>query len=148
MIVMLNNNFQYAREELEMTQEELGYVFGVHKSTISGWENGYSIIPFKKLVKFCNMYDFSLDFVCGLSRRNTNYSKINTDKKYIGKRLKETRKKIGLTQKQVAEECSISQTTYSTYESGLYLVSTMTLYTVCKNHKLSMDMVLGRKESK
>lgn len=141
---MLNNNLQNAREDLEMTQEELGYVFGIHKSTISGWENGHSVIPFKKLTKFCNIYDFSLDYVCGFSRRNINYSKINTDKKFIGKKLKEVRKKIGLTQNQVADECSISQTTYSTYESGLYLVSTMTLYTICKNHNLSMDLVLGR----
>ena len=141
---MLDNNFKFCREELEMTQEELGFVFGVHKSTISGWENGYNFIPFKKLVKFCNLYNFSFDFVCGLSRRNEKYPKIKLDKKQIGKKLKETRIKLGLTQQQIADECAISQTTYCTYEKGLYLVSTMTLYTICKKHNLSMDDILRK----
>ena len=30
---MINNNLKYCREELEMTQQELGYVFGVSKNT-------------------------------------------------------------------------------------------------------------------
>lgn len=33
---MINNNLKYCREELEMTQQELGYVFGVSKNTVSG----------------------------------------------------------------------------------------------------------------
>ena len=139
---MLNNNLGYCRDELEMTQQELGKIFNVHKSTISCWENGYSIIPFKKLVKFCNLYDYSFDFVCGLSRKNIKYSKYKLNKAYIGKRLKKIRKKLGLTQQQIADECSISQTTYNTYEKGSYLVSTMTIYTICKNHNLSIDTIL------
>lgn len=45
---MLNNNLKYCREELEMTQEELGYVFGVSYKTISGWETASDPIPFNK----------------------------------------------------------------------------------------------------
>lgn len=37
---MINNNLKESREELEMTQAELGFVFGVQKATISNWENG------------------------------------------------------------------------------------------------------------
>ena len=138
---MYNNNLQYAREELEMTQTQLGNVLGVHKSTVSCWENGYSVIPFRKLIKFCNLYHYSLDFICGLTRKN-NYFKLNTDAKVIGNNLKKIRKKLKLTQVQVSRECAISQTTYNTYESGLYLVSTMTLYTICKKHNLSMDELI------
>ena len=39
--------------------------------------------------------------------------KIN--KEYIGKRLKDIRKKLNLTQSKIAKECMISQTTYSNY---------------------------------
>lgn len=124
---MVNNNLKFAREELEMTQEELGYVFGVKKATISNWENGYDIIPLNKLIKFCNLYNYSLDFV---------------DKKIIGKKLKDLRTKLGLTQQQIADECSISRATYCHYEIGMNLVSTLTLYTICKNHKISMDSFL------
>ena len=31
---MFDNNLRYAREELEMTQSELGYIFGVSDSAV------------------------------------------------------------------------------------------------------------------
>lgn len=140
---MLDNNLKYAREDLEMTQEELGYVFGVKKATISNWENGYDIIPLNKLIKFCNLYDYSLDFIIGFTRENKIYPKLDkVDKSKIGKKLKDLRKNLELTQQQIANECSISRATYCHYELGMNLVSTLTLYTICKNHKISMDSFL------
>lgn len=125
-----------------MTQSELGYVFGVGKATISNWENGYDIIPLNKLVKFCNLYNYSLDFVVGFSRKNKTYSPLKIDKMDIGKRLKRLRKELGLTQQKIADECSISRATYCHYEIGMNLITTLTLYTFCKNYKISMDKFL------
>lgn len=140
---MIENNLKWCREELEMTQTELGYVFGVQKATMSNWENGYSIMPFKKLVKFSNLYGFSLDFILELTRNNKKYSgKIKLDKKVIGKKLKELRKSLGLSQQKIADECGISRATYCHYEIGMNLITTLTLYTICKNHKISMDEFL------
>ncbi len=138
---MVDNNLKYAREELEMTQNELGYIFGVKKATISNWENAYDIIPLNKLIKFCNLYKYSLDFIVGFNRKNISYHKLDKpDKKVIGKKLKDLRNKLKLTQQQIADECSISRATYCHYEIGMNLVSTLTLYTICKNHKISMDL--------
>lgn len=140
---MLDNNLKYAREDLEMTQEELGYVFGVKKAAISNWENGYDIIPLNKLIKFCSLYDYSLDFIVGFTRENKIYPKLDkVDKVKIGKKLKDLRNNLGLTQQQIADEYSISRATYCHYELGMNLVSTLTLYTICKNHKISMDSFL------
>ena len=63
--------------------------------------------------------------------------------KYMKK--KELRKKLGLTQQEIAKECSISQTTYSTYESGIYLISTITIYTICTKYNISIDWIVGLK---
>ena len=115
---MYNNNLKFCREELEMTQAELGFVFGVSRNTVSGWENAHDTMPFNKLIKFCNLYDFSLDFVCGFSRRNIKYGKFKTNKEKIGKRLKELRKSLNLSQQTLSDECKFSQATYSTYETG------------------------------
>ena len=140
---MINNELKECREELDMTQSELGYVFGVHKSTISNWENGYDIIPLNKLIKLCNLYNFSLDYVCGLTRHNVKYyHPIKLNKKEIGKKLKRLRLSLNLTQEDIAKECSISRSTYCHYEIGMNLISTITLYTICKNHKISMDKFL------
>jgi len=140
---MVGNNLRYCREELEMTQKELGFVFGVHESTISGWETGKDTIPLRKLVKFCNLYNYSIDFVMGLSRTNKTYPKLkNINLKKIGNNLKSIRSSLNISQQQFADECVISQTTYSNYELGLYLINTLTLYTICKNHKISADSII------
>ena len=134
---MIKNNIKYCREELEMTQQELGYVFGVSGSTVAGWENNHDTMPLTKLVRFSNMYKYSLDYIVGLSRTN-NYKKVKLDKKKIASNLKDIRTKLNLTQQQIADECMISQTAYSNYETGLYLINTLTLYTICLKHKLSL----------
>ena len=141
---MIDNNLKYAREDLEMTQAELGYVFGVKKATISNWENGYDIIPLKKLIKFCNLYNFSLDYIVGFDRKNKTYPKLKINKSIIGKNLKELRTKLGLTQQQIADICSISRATYCHYELGMNLVSTLTIYIICKTNKISMDEFLRK----
>ena len=132
---MINNNLKWCREELEMTQEELGYVFGVSRKTISGWETASDPIPFNKLIKFCNLYHYSLDFVLGLTRNNDkNNIEIKVDKKKIGNKLKELRKSLNLSQQKFASKCGLSQTTYSHYETGFNLITTMTAYSICKTY--------------
>ena len=84
-MIMFDNNIRYCREELEMTQTELGYIFGVSDSAVRSWETAHDSIPLPKLIKFCNMYDYSLDFVCGLIRNNIKYGKFTTDKIKISK---------------------------------------------------------------
>lgn len=145
---MYGNNLKYCREELEMTQLELGYVFGVSDSAIRSWENAYESIPLLKLIKFCNLYDYSLDFVVGLSRSNKKYGKFKTDKVKIGKKLKELRNSLNLSQQQLSDECKISQTTYSGYEIGKYLINTTNLYYICKTYNVSMDYMVGRTDKK
>ena len=118
---MGENNIKYIREELEMTQEELGLVFGVSRKTVAGWEDNHDTMPLKKLVKFSKLYKYSLDYITGLKRMNTYIELSALDKKKIGNKLKEVRSRLDLTQQQIADECNISQTTYSNYEVGLYL---------------------------
>lgn len=142
-IYMIDNNLRYCREELEMTQEELGIILGASKQTISNWETGYTPIPLNKLVRFANLYNYSLDFIVGFTRKNIKYNKnIKLDSKLIGKNLKAIRENLKLTQQEIADECMISQTTYSNYELGLYLINTLSLYTICKNHKLSIYKII------
>ena len=92
-ILVINNNLRYCREELEMTQEKLGIVLGASKQTISNWEMGYIFIPLSKLVRFCNLYNYSLDFVVGFTKKNIKYDKdIKLNQKLIGNNLKTLRK--------------------------------------------------------
>ena len=74
--MLINNNLKHCRENLEMTQEELGYVLGVTKGTVANWENGNDSIPLRQVVKICNQYDLSVDYLLGISRSNKEYFKI------------------------------------------------------------------------
>ena len=127
-----------------MIQTELGYIFGVSDSAVRSWETVHDSIPLPKLIKFCNMYDYSLDLVCGLIKNNIKYGKFATDKIKISKKLKEWRNELGISQQKLSDNCKISQTTYSGYETGNYLINTTNLYYICKTYNVSMDWVVGR----
>ena len=142
---MLNNNLKYCREELEMTQIELGFIFGVSGKTVSGWETATDPIPFNKLIRFSNLYHYSLDFIVGLTRHNINYNvQIKPDKVKIGNQLRKLRNSLNLSQQKFAEKCGLSQTTYSHYETGLNLITTTAIFSICKTYNISMDYLVGR----
>lgn len=144
---MFNNNIKYCRESLEMTQKELGYVFGVTEGAISNWENGNDNIPFRKLVRFCNLYNFSIDYVLGLKRFNENYEPLNNiNSKLIGQNIKKLRKELNLSQKEFSNQIKYPNTTICNFESGYRLINTLCLYTICKTYNISADILVGRKK--
>lgn len=144
---MINNNLKLIRENMELTQKELGYIFGVHPSTICGWETGKDIIPLSKLIKFSNLSNCSIDYILKLTRYNIEYTKIEkANKKLIASNLKNIRKNLNLTQQELSDICHISQTTYSNYEIGLYLISSTCIYTIAKKYNLSIDEIIGKKK--
>ena len=141
---MFGNNLKYCREELEMTQIELGFIFGVSGKTVSGWETATDPIPFNKLIRFSNLYHYSLDFIVGLTRHNNYNVQIKPDKVKIGNQLKKLRNSFNLSQQKFAEKCGLSQTTYSHYETGLNLITTTAIFSICKTYNISMDYLVGR----
>ena len=72
--------------------------------------------------------------------------KLNKDK--IGNKLKELRTSLNLTQHRLAEACHIPQSTYSHYEIGYKMITTLNLYSICKTYKISMDYIVGRTNEK
>ena len=142
---MFDNNLKICREYLNMTQEDLGNKLNVSRKTICNWEMANDPIPIIKLVKFCNLYNFSLDYVVSLTDKDyKHYNKININKIEIANRLKELRKSLKLSQTRFAKKCGLAQQTYSNYETGLNLITTTNLYAICKTYNISMDYLLGR----
>ena len=144
--MLINNNLKHCRENLEMTKEELGDVLGVTKGTVANWENGNDSIPLRQVVKICNQYDLSVDYLLGISRANKEYSKIpKLNKVNIGKKIKQLREKLDYSQTVFAEECDIAQSTLSLYETGNRLISTLTLQIICSKFNISADEILDRR---
>lgn len=53
-----------------------------------------------------------------------------------------------MSQLKFADKCGISQTTYSHYETGLNLITTMNAYAICKTYNISLDYLVGRTNKK
>lgn len=62
--------------------------------------------------------------------------------KLLGERLRERRKKLGLTQQQVADELNLDRTTYTYYETGRCSPSIETLYKLTLLFGVSFDELL------
>ena len=61
-------------------------------------------------------------------------------------KIKEARKKAGLSQKELAEKLDMDLRTYGLYERGERDVSTAILLKICKTLNISSDYLLGRNE--
>lgn len=61
----------------------------------------------------------------------------------VGERLKESRKAVGLTQKQVASILLMTQQQYSRFENGIFELDYQNLITLSKLYDISVDYLLG-----
>lgn len=146
---MIVQRLKETRERKDKKQKEIAKLLGVTYSTVSGWETGKDTIPLKYLIKYANTYNYSLDYLFGLTKENKNYEKFEINLKEIAINLKKIRKEHGLTIKEVAESLNYSTPCYGHYESGRTLISTTFIFSLSKLYNnYSIDELLGRKIKK
>ena len=135
------------RENLDLKQIDLTDLFGVTYSTISGWETGKDTIPLKQLIKYANKYNYSLDYLLGLTDKNIEYKDLKINLNTLATNLRKKRKQYGKTQQQIADIINTSQSSYAHYENARYLMPLNFLYNLTKIYDdLSIDEMLGRKK--
>lgn len=134
-----------AREEKKFTQKDISTFLNLHKNVYGHYERGETIIPVKHLNTLSNLYNISLDYIFGFTNMK-NYSnyRLEINKKLIGIRLKELRKKYNLTQADLAGILHYSKSTISGYEIGKNIIATPFLYDICKKYNISADYLLGK----
>ena len=137
---MNSNKLISLRENLNMTQEDMAKVAGVKQSTYSDWENGYSIIPLKRLNAISNKFNVSLNYLTGLSLKNDpDFDAIELDKVKIGNRLKQVRLRNNLRQVDIAQMLNTTHSTVSAFESGKTLILTAFIIEFSKITNSSID---------
>ena len=135
------------RENLDLKQIDLTDLFGITYSTISGWETGKDTIPLKQLIKYANKYNYSLDYLLGLTDKNIEYKELKINLNTLATNLRKKRKQYGKTQQQIADIINTSQSSYAHYENARYLMPLNFLYNLSKIYDdLSIDEILGRKK--
>ena len=108
-------NLKESREMLDIKQKDIADLFNVNFSTVSGWETGKDTIPLRRLIDYANHYNFSLDYLFGLTNNNIDYLPLKIDLNLIGKNLRLIRKKHNLTQLQVSKKINTTQAAYAHY---------------------------------
>lgn len=81
------------REELNLSQEDVGRVIGVNKSAISYYEKGRNIPSIEYLAKLAEYYNKSLDYFVG-----HDYYAISDNDADYGKRVKLSNEEIKFIQ--------------------------------------------------
>lgn len=133
------------REDNDISQEEMSKILGVNRSTYSLWELGINIIPLKNLCDFADYFNYSIDYVLGISnnRLSKNLIKgLNLQK--LGSNMKKIRIKHELSQENVANLLDVTQACITRYEKGIICISTSNLYKFSREFKISLNELCGK----
>lgn len=133
---------------MDLKQKDIAEMFGVHFATVSGWETGKDTIPLERLIEYANRFNFSLDYLFGITKQNdTSYLPLEIDLNVIAQNLRKIRKSHNLTQEDVAKRINTSQASYAHYENSVNLIPTTFLYNLTDIYKpFSIDKLFGRKK--
>ena len=95
------------------------------------------------------MFNFSLDFLFGVTNKNREYQKLILDLDILSMNLKRIRKSNNMTQAKVANLINTNQNSYTHYETGINIIPTSFLYNLSKIYRpFSIDELFGRKRIK
>ena len=134
------------REDHDLSQKEMASILNVNRSTYSLWELGINIIPIKYLSRYSDYFNYSIDYILGLTNtKNTNLEK-GFDIHTLGKNLKDIRIKKGLSQENIAAILHVSQACIARYEKGLIEISTSNLYKFSKEFDVSITKLCGKEK--
>jgi len=149
-LTIIETRIKAIRERIGLTQNELAKLMHVSRSLICLWEKGYANISLKQIIKLASIYKVPLDYLLGITdkiEKNRNYKyidKINLI--YIGKKLREIRKKEKLTQECFAKKIATKRSSISYYETGKMMISTADLKQICETFGISSDYIIGNTE--
>lgn len=133
------------REDNDLSQEDISEILGVNRSTYSMWESGINIMSLKYLYKFAQYFNYSIDYVLGLTNdRNPVKMDNNLDFQKLGNNMRAIRLKNGLYQKDIAKILKVKQSNIAKYERGLIPISTANLYTFCKKFNLTFHDIINK----
>ncbi len=143
---MINfNRLKDIREDNDIKQEQMAKILNVKRSTYSLWELGINIIPLKNLCDFADYFDFSIDYILGLTNNRKNINLIKgLDLIKLGNNIKHLRTKKELSQENIADMIGVSQACITRYEKGLICISTSNLYKLSKKFKVSLSELCGK----
>ena len=136
------------REKRGISQNEMASILNIKETAYQHYEYGRVKPKVETLTKMAEFFEVSTDFLLGLTDNNeTKRSKFEDNiKKSIATILRAERKRIGITQKQMADQLNLGYTTYQQYENCKRMPLNELLVHMANYFHIEMDMLLGRKK--
>lgn len=146
---MSNQRLEGLREERDLFKKDVAKNIGVVESVYSEWENEKLSIPTKRLVQLANFFEVNIDYMVGLSDKRIKLKTINDiDLELVSTRLKEIRKSLKMTMRELATKLNTTSSAISNYENAKFLILSSLLIELCNISNYSIDYVLGRSNNK
>ena len=142
-------NIEKLRDEKDLLKKEVAKEIGVVESVYCEWENGKLSIPTKRIYQLANFFEINIDYMLGISNKRTHIKtndEINIQ--LVSSRLKEIRKALNMSMRDLAEKLNTSSSAISNYENSKFLILSPFLIELCKFGNYSIDWVLGRTDNK
>ncbi len=146
---MLEQRLENLRDERDLLKKDVAKDIGVVESVYSEWENGKLSIPTKRIYELSNYFEVNIDYMLGISNTRIHLKtncEININ--LVSARLKEIRKSLKLTMRDLADKFNTTSSAISNYENSKYLILSSFLIELCKYSNYSIDWVLGRTNDK
>lgn len=145
----MKNRLEMLRDDKDLLKKDVAKEIGVVESVYSEWENNKLSISTKRLYQLAEFFNINIDYMIGLSNKKINI-KINKEIniKEVSLRLKEVRKSLNMTMRELADKLNTSSSAISNYENAKYLILSSFLIELCKFSNYSIDWVLGRSNNK
>lgn len=142
-------NIEKLRDEKDLLGKEVAKKIGVVESVYSEWENEKLSIPTNRIYQLANLFEVNIDYMIGISntRKHIKTNK-EIDIQLVSLRLKEIRKSLNMTMRDLAGKFNTSSSAISNYENSKFLILSPFLIELCKFGNYSIDWVLGRSEDK
>ena len=146
---MSNLKLEGLREEKDLFKKDVAKSIGVVESVYSEWENEKLTIPTKRLIQLANFFEVNIDYMLGLTSKRIHIKTNNDiDLELVSKRLKEIRKSLKMTMRELATKLNTSSSAISNYENAKFLILSSLLFELCSMSNYSIDYVLGRSDNK
>lgn len=145
----MNNNLVFLREEKDYLSKDIAKFLNIPPSVYSEWENNKLSISTKRLYELGEFFNVNIDYLVGLSSKRINLKTNKVlDQKETSLRLKEVRKNMNLSMRELAQKLNTSSSAISNYENNKNLILSSFLIELSKISNYSIDYILGRSDIK
>ncbi len=136
---------KYIREERELKQKDVAKMLNISLGTYAMNETAHDTITLKNLIKFCDIFNVSVDYMFEFTNTyNYKNTKNGFDKNILRKRLKECRLENNYTQIMMGNLLNIDHSVWCRYELGTTTITSTFLYYFCREFHISADYLLGK----